>query len=401
MKYIVILGDGWADYPDENGQTPLSLANKPNIDKIAQMSACGLTKTVPDGMKPGSDVANMAVMGYDPAKYYTGRSPLEAASMGIDLGADDVTYRCNLVTLGGDGQYSSLYMKDYSAGEIDTTSAEKLIAEINAAGIVPEGCELYAGVSYRHCLVRRGGKTGAVLTPPHDISGKPVETYLPDGLYADELLTFQQRSRDVLSKSDINAHRIAEGKNPATSCWLWGEGTRPSFTSFEKLYGLKGAVISAVDLVKGLGIVAGMDSIDVEGACGTINTNFAGKAAAALEAIKTHDYVYIHMEAPDECGHQGDKEGKIRSIELIDSLVVRPIFEEMTRRGERFKLLITPDHPTPLALRTHVSDPVPFIMYDSGKTVHGIETYNEGLVRTTRLYYPSGVDMFTAFLKVD
>lgn len=398
MKYIVILGDGWADYPDENGETPLSLAKKPNIDAIAKMSVCGLTKTVPDGMKPGSDVANMAVMGYDPAVYYTGRSPLEAASMGIELGADDVTYRCNLVSLGGDGAYDTLTMKDYSAGELDTESAKKLIEELNASGIVPSGCELHAGVSYRHCLVRRHGKTGAELTPPHDISGKVISPYLPKGAYADELLAFQKSSMKVLAGSAINAERRAKNVNTADSCWLWGEGTRPSFKPFKELYGLKGAVISAVDLVKGLGIVAGMDSIDVEGACGTINTNFAGKAAAALEAAKTHDFVYLHMEAPDECGHQGDKAGKIRSIELIDSLVVGPIFAEMTRRKERFKMLITPDHPTPLALRTHVGDPVPFVMYDSGRKVDGIETYNEVLVRTTRVYYPSGVDMFKAFI---
>ena len=398
MKYIVILGDGWADYPDENGETPLSLAKKPNIDAIAKMSVCGLTKTVPDGMKPGSDVANMAVMGYDPAVYYTGRSPLEAASMGIELGADDVTYRCNLVSLGGKGAYDTLTMKDYSAGELDTESAKKLIEELNAAGIVPSGCELLAGVSYRHCLVRRHGKTGAELTPPHDISGKVISPYLPKGAYADELLAFQKSSMKVLAGSEINAERRAKNVNTADGCWLWGEGTRPSFKPFKELYGLKGAVISAVDLVKGLGIVAGMDSIDVEGACGTINTNFAGKAAAALEAAKTHDFVYLHMEAPDECGHQGDKAGKIRSIELIDSLVVGPIFAEMTKRKERFKMLITPDHPTPLALRTHVGDPVPFVMYDSGRKVDGIETYNEGLVRTTRVYYPSGVDMFKAFI---
>ena len=398
MKYIVILGDGWADYPDENGETPLSLAKKPNIDAIAKMCVCGLTKTVPVGMKPGSDVANMAVMGYDTAVYYTGRSPLEAASMGIELGADDVTYRCNLVSLGGDGAYDTLTMKDYSAGELDTESAKKLIEELNASGIVPSGCELHAGVSYRHCLVRRHGKTGAELTPPHDISGKVISPYLPKGAYADELLAFQKSSMKVLAGSAINAERRAKNVNTADSCWLWGEGTRPSFKPFKELYGLKGAVISAVDLVKGLGIVAGMDSIDVEGACGTINTNFAGKAAAALEAAKTHDFVYLHMEAPDECGHQGDKAGKIRSIELIDSLVVGPIFAEMTKRKERFKMLITPDHPTPLALRTHVGDPVPFVMYDSGRKVDGIETYNEGLVRTTRVYYPSGVDMFKAFI---
>ncbi len=401
MKYIVILGDGWADYPDKDGNTPLSLANKPNIDGIATRSLCGLCKTVPDGMKPGSDVANMAVMGYDPKKFYTGRSPLEAASIGIDLTGRDVTYRCNLVTLGGEGDYESLTMDDYSAGEIDTATAEKLIKELCEKMELPNGWELHPGVSYRHCLVRRNAETGAELTPPHDISGRPIAGYLPKGAFAEELLRFQKQSMKILSESEINKARVKSGKNPANSCWLWGEGTKPAFTSFEELYGLRGAVISAVDLVKGIGKVAGMDSIDVEGACGTVDTNFAGKAEAALEAIKTHDYVYIHMEAPDECGHQGDKKGKIRSIELIDKLVVKPIYEEMTKRGERFKLLITPDHPTPLALRTHVSDPVPFIIYDSGKEIHGCETYNEKNVMTTRVLLNSGMEMFERFLSKD
>lgn len=397
MKYIVVLGDGWADYPDESGMTPLSLAHKPNIDALAARSVCGLCKTVPDGMKPGSDVANMAVMGYDPKKYYTGRSPLEAASMGIDLAPDDAACRCNLVTLGGEGDYEEREMTDYSAGEIDTQSAAALIKELNEKLDMPEGWELHAGVSYRHCLVRRHAKTGAVLTPPHDISGRKIKDYLPGGEDGDALLTFQKKSMEVLSASPVNAERAARGENVANSCWLWGEGTRPSFTPMLELHGLKGAVISAVDLVKGLGKVAGMDVIEVEGACGTLNTNFAGKAAAALEAIKDHDFVYIHMEAPDECGHQGDKEGKIKSIELIDRLVVGPIYEEMTRRGEPFRMLVTPDHPTPLALRTHVSDPVPFVMYDSKKEVHGCETYNEMNVRTTRVYFGSGVEMFAAF----
>ncbi len=393
MKYIVILGDGWADYPDENGQTPLSLAVKPNIDALAAKSVCGLCKTVPDGMKPGSDVANMSVMGYDPSVYYTGRSPLEAASMGITLTENDVTYRCNLVTLGGDGDYDDLTMQDYSAGEIDSPTAEKLIREINEKVKLPENCELYAGVSYRHCLVHRGGKTGAILTPPHDISGRPIKDYLPSGVFGKEILAFQKASMEVLKRSAVNAERVRAGKNPATSCWLWGEGTRPSFAPFEELYGIKGAVISAVDLVKGLGKVAGMDSIDVEGACGTLHTDFRGKAAAALDAIKTHDYVYIHMEAPDECGHQGDKAGKIKSIELIDGLVVKPVYEEMTRRGERFKLLITPDHPTPLSLRTHVGNPVPFIIYDSAKEVRGVPTYNEKTAQSTSVFVPSGVEL--------
>ena len=398
MKYVVILGDGWADYPDENGQTPLTLANKPNIDAIAAKSLCGLCKTVPDGMKPGSDVANMSVMGYDPKKYYTGRSPLEATSIGIELSGADVTYRCNLVTLGGEGEYESLTMKDYSAGEIDSETASALIAELKEKLVMPEGWELYPGVSYRHCLVLRSSTTGAELTPPHDILDRPIADYLPSGKHAKALLDFQKQSMEILKASPINKERVKAGKNPANSCWLWGEGTKPAFTEFEKLYGIKGAVISAVDLVKGIGLVAGMDSIDVEGACGTIHTNFPGKTAAVLDAIKDHDFVYVHMEAPDECGHQGDKAGKIRSIELIDELVVRPIYEEMTRRGERFKLLITPDHPTPLALRTHVSDPVPFIIYDSGKDVHGA-SYSEHGVCSTRVLFNSGVEMFEEFLK--
>ena len=399
MKYIVILGDGWADYPDKNGDTPLSLANKPNIDMLARKSLCGLCKTVPDGMKPGSDVANMSVMGYDPKKYYTGRSPLEASSMGIDLSCDDVTYRCNLVTLSGEGAYENLVMEDYSAGEIDTLTAGRIIAELNEKMVLPEGWELYPGVSYRHCLVHRNASTGAILTPPHDISGRKITDYLPSGEVGKTLLEFQKKSMEILKASPINAERASSGKNPANSCWFWGEGTRPSFTSFKTLYGLSGAVISAVDLVKGLGKVAGMDSIDVEGACGTLHTNFKGKAEATLEAIKDHDFVYLHMEAPDECGHQGDKPGKVRSIEMIDELVVKPIYEEMTRRGERFKLLITPDHPTPLSLRTHVSDPVPFVLYDSGKDVHGVESYSEKSVMVTRVLFNSGVEMFGEFLK--
>lgn len=398
MKYIVILGDGWADYPDKNGNTPLSLANKPAIDNLAKVSRLGLCKTVPDGMKPGSDVANMSVMGFDPHVYYTGRSPLEAASMGIELGDSDVTFRCNLVTLDGDGDYESLKMKDYSAGEISSKEAAALIKELTEKIQLPSGCELKAGVSYRHCFVHRNAlERGAILTPPHDISGRPIKDYLPKGAFGEEILSFMKQSREILSKSEINKKRIAAGKNPANSCWLWGEGTKPSFGSFKELHGLKGAVISAVDLVKGIGKLAGMDVIDVEGACGTIDTNFPGKAKAALDAIKKCDYVYIHMEAPDECGHHGDLEGKIKSIELIDSLVVKPIFEEMTKRGEPFRLLITPDHPTPVSIMTHVSDPVPFMIYDSTLKENGQSSYDEKTCEKAGCFVPSGKDLFKLF----
>lgn len=400
MKYIVILGDGWADFPDKTGETPLSLALKPTIDNLAKVSNLGLCKTVPEGMKPGSDVANMSVMGFDPHEYYTGRSPLEAASIGISLGDKDVTFRCNLVTLDGDGPYETLTMKDYSSGEITTAEASALIKELNEKLKLPSGCELFPGVSYRHCFVRRNAPScGAVLTPPHDISGKKISGYLPGGVFGTEILQFMRESRKVLLNSEINKARIAAGKNPANSCWLWGEGTRPSFKPFYDLHGIKGAVISAVDLVKGIGKLAGMDVIEVEGACGTIDTNFPGKAAAALEAIKDHDYVYIHMEAPDECGHHGDLPGKIRSIELIDNLVVKPIYEEMSKRGQPFRLLITPDHPTPVSIMTHVSDPVPFMIYDSTVKADGMNSYSEKTCRETGLVIPCGKALFELFTK--
>ena len=401
MKYITILGDGWSDIPNGSGITPLIAAKKPNIDKLAAMSVCGMCSTVPDGMKPGSDVANMSVMGFDPAKYYTGRSPLEAASMGIALGAHDVSYRCNLVTLGGSGDYADLTMDDYSAGEIDTETARKLIAEINEKYAFPEGVELYAGVSYRHCLVVRNGKTGALLMPPHDISGKCVKEYLPKGENAAMLADFMSATRKILAESETNKARVAAGKKPVSSAWLWGEGTKPSFDSFFALYGLKGAVISAVDLVKGLGLVAGMDSIDVSGATGTLSTNFAGKASAAIEGLKTHDYIYVHIEAPDECGHQGDFAGKTRAIEIIDEKIVVPIFSALSSSGEDFKILITPDHPTPVSLRTHTSAPVPFFVYDSRKKNTGVENYNEYTCNETGVYLPSGNDMLKLLLDLD
>lgn len=367
-------------------------ANKPTIDKIAAMSTCGLCQTVPPGMKPGSDVANMSVMGYDPAQYYTGRSPLEAASMGIDLKPGDVSYRCNLVTI------ERGIMDDYSAGEIDTETAAKLIAEINEKYDFPAGMELYAGISYRHCLVLRGGKTGAKLTPPHDITGQAIAEYLPGGENQKIITDFMLASQKILAGSEINKQRIAAGKKPATSAWLWGEGTRPVFKPFKELYGLSGAVISAVDLVKGIGLVAGMDSIDVDGVTGNLHTNFGGKAQAAIDALKSHDYVYVHVEAPDECGHQGDRAGKIKAIECIDELVVRPIFDYLESCGEPFRVVICPDHPTPVALRTHTSDPVPFIIYSSAAKTQGINSYNEKLCSGTGVHLSGGTELLGLLL---
>lgn len=372
-KIVVILGDGMADYPDERGLTPLMEADKPNIDRLCAHGEVGMCQTVPDGMKPGSDTANLSVMGYDPKTYYTGRSPLEALSIGIKLAATDVTYRCNLVTLSDEPDYADKTMLDYSAGEITTAESTELIRylaeKLGLTGL------LYPGVSYRHCLVRPNGAPAGSLTPPHDITGRKVTGFLPESV---ELKQLMVRSYELLKNHPINQSRIADGKNPANSMWLWGEGKKPVLDDFREKFGLSGAVISAVDLIKGIGIGAGMDSIDVEGATGTVHTNFDGKAAATIEALATHDYVYVHMEAPDECGHQGDRAGKIRSIELIDQKVVGPVHKYLASTGIPYRMLIIPDHATPLCARTHVSDPVPYVLYDSEmRRDSGIARYDE------------------------
>ncbi|MDR2201510.1 MAG: cofactor-independent phosphoglycerate mutase [Clostridiales bacterium] len=357
MKYLVILGDGMSDYPDENGQTPLTQAVKPTIDGLCASGVSGLCQTIPEGLPPGSDVANLAVMGYDPRGCYTGRSPLEAVSIGVNLDENDVTYRLNLVTLSDAPRFGDKVMLDYSAGEIPTEKSSKIVEKLQK--IVPDGLKLYAGVSYRHCLLRKNAAShGAVLTPPHDISGKKIAEYLPEGVFADILLGFMKAANAFLSADPDNGTR-------ANAVWIWGEGTKPRLKKFSDLYGKTGAVISAVDLIKGIGISAGLKSIDVAGATGTLNTNFEGKAAAAVDALKKYDYVYLHIEAPDECGHQGDRPGKIRAVELIDKKIVKPLRAFLKARAEPYRILITPDHATPLALRTHTRDPVPFVLFDS------------------------------------
>lgn len=389
MKYIVMLGDGMADYPNKNlgDRTVLEVANTPNMDFLAQNGAVGLAKTIPDGMSPGSDTANLSVMGYDPQKYYTGRSPLEAVSIGIDLGADDVTFRCNLVTLSDSDNYEDAEMLDYSAGEISTKEAEVLINFLNEH-FKTESINLYSGVSYRHCLVMKNAKTGGILTPPHDISLKPIKDYLPKGENSQILLAMMKKSRELLKNHPINLKRIAEGKNPANSCWFWGEGTKPAVTSFEEKFGIKGGVISAVDLIKGIGICAGHQCIDVQGATGNYDTNFMGKAIAAVEFLDSgYDYVYIHVEAADECGHHNDPEHKIQSVESIDHDILGYILPQMQKRGEPFTILLMPDHPTPLELMTHVSDPVPFVLYRSDKKLTPNATvYTEKAAAETGLY---------------
>ena len=401
MKYVVILGDGMADYPiaEIGNKTPLMVANKPNIDALCKKGEIGLVKTVPEGLKPGSDVANLAVMGYNPKKCYSGRSPLEALSIGIDLKDDDIAIRCNLVTLSENEPYEHKTMVDYSAGEISTAEAKELIEYLDSK-LSTDVLHFYAGVSYRHCLVKNHAKVGTTYTPPHDISGREVTNYLPKDLYGDEMLALMKKSYELLKDHPINKARAAQGKNPANSIWLWGEGTKPQLEAFEDKFGIKGSVISAVDLLKGIGIGAKMEVIDVEGACGTYKTNFLGKAKAAIESLKKNDYVYIHMEAPDECGHQGDLEHKILSIELIDSVVVKYIVDELSKSGEDYSILVMPDHPTPIKLKTHVSDPVPYLIYRSNKELNNkAQSYNEETAKDANIYYESSEELINKFIK--
>ena len=378
MKYVVILGDGMADYPIESlgGKTPLAVAKKPYIDSLAKVSEVGLAKTVPLGLKPGSDVANLSVLGYDPLKGYTGRSPLEAASIGIDLKDTDVTARANLVTVSNEENYADKTMVDYSAGEITTAEAKELIDCLKE--YLDDGeYTLYSGISYRHCLVVDNGKISGELTPPHDITGRPVKEYLPKGAVGEKYLNLMEKSHQLLKDHPVNLDRIKRGKNPANSLWFWGEGTKPSLQSFKDKFSLKGGMISAVDLLKGIAKLTGMDVIEVAGATGNYDTDFDGKAKACLEGLKGGlDFVYVHMEAPDECGHHGDLEHKIYSIEQIDG-VVKTVCEGLKSAGEDFRVLIAPDHPTPIAIKTHSADAVPYLIYDSRKAVGGVNGYDE------------------------
>ena len=403
MKYIVILGDGMADYKIESlgNKTPLSVANKPTIDSLASFSEVGLCRTVPANMKPGSDVANLAVLGYDPQKYYTGRSPLEAASIGIDLLDTDVTARANLVTLSDEENFEDKTMLDYSAGEISTAEAKELITYL-AKHLNTEELSLYAGVSYRHCLVVKNGKIAGDLTPPHDISSRKIKDYLPKSELGQKYLALMKRSVELLSSHPVNVERVKKGKNPATSLWFWGEGTKPILDSFEVKFGVKGAMISAVDLLKGIAKLTGMRNLEVEGATGNYDTNFTGKMQACLDALDDVDFVYVHMEAPDECGHQGNLEKKIFSIGEISEKVVKPLIDGLTAKGEDFSLLIMPDHPTPIAIKTHVSDAVPYLLYRSNKQVESTATkYDEENAISTGIVENVGYLLMKKFLQID
>lgn len=399
MKYIVMLGDGMADYPVEalGGKTPLEAAKKPNIDRLARGGRLGMVKTVPDGLKPGSDVANLSAMGYDPLKCYTGRSPLEAVSIGIQMEDTDVAFRCNLVTLSDEAEYAEKTMVDYSSGEITTAEAAELIRAVDAAFRTDE-ILFYPGISYRHCMIWHQGPVGLNLTPPHDISDRKITEYLPQNPV---ILDLMKRSYEILKDHPVNRDRIARGLNPANSIWLWGEGTRPGVTGFEAVYGVKASVISAVDLIKGIGLCAGMKVIEVEGATGNIDTNFKGKGEAALKTLLDgQDLVYIHVEAPDECGHHGDLEGKIQAIERIDQDIVGPLLKGLEEAGEDYSILVMPDHPTPISIKTHISDPIPYLLYCSTDvTDSGIDTYTEKTGESTGVYVEPGYLLMQQFLK--
>ncbi len=402
MKYIVILGDGMADYPVDHfgGKTILEVADKPTIDYMSKHGELGMVKTVQDGMKPGSDVANLSVMGYDTKKCYSGRSPLEAASIGVEMKDDDVTFRTNLVTLSDEENYEDKTMLDYSSGEITTAEAAELMKAV-AAELNTDKIKFYPGISYRHLCVWSGGSTNVDLTPPHDISDRKIGDYLPKGDGAEKFLEMMKKSVEILKEHPVNKARVAAGKNPATSIWPWGEGTKPQLDNFEDKFGLKGSVISAVDLIKGIAKCAGMNSIDVEGATGNCETNWDGKARAALDALLSgSDFVYIHMEAPDEMGHQGLPEKKKYAVETIDKKVVKFLKDELEKRGIDYRMMILPDHPTPIKLKTHVSDPVPYIIYDSTNETddNASLSYTENDAKKTGVYIEKGYTLMNRFL---
>jgi len=378
MKYIIILGDGMSDYPIEElgGKTPLQAANIPNIDKLAKMGRCGLFKTVPDELPPGSEVANMAVLGYDVRKLYQGRGVLEAASMGVKLNSDDLAMRCNLICI-KDGK-----IKNHSAGHISSEEAHELIDALNNE-FADNEIKFHKGVSYRHLFVMKNGRKELVLTPPHDVPGTPFADVMPKSLLpeADKTCTILTglilRSQKVLAEHPVNKKRVADGKDPANSVWFWSAGYKPEMKTLKELYGKTGAVISAVDLLYGIGVYAGMEVIHVEGATGLYTTNYEGKAKAAVEALKRHDLVYLHIEATDEAGHEGNAALKIKSLEYLDSRAVKYIMEETAKFDEPVAIAVTPDHATPCKVRTHTHDPVPFIIYRPDDEPDAVSEYNE------------------------
>ncbi|MEG0228312.1 MAG: cofactor-independent phosphoglycerate mutase [Lachnospiraceae bacterium] len=399
MKYIIILGDGMADEPiaQLEEQTPLEAAVTPYMDKMAKSSEIGLACMVPKEMAPGSDTANLSVMGYDPNRYYSGRSPLEALSIGVDMKPEDVSFRCNLVTISEEeSAYEEKHILDHSSGEISSQDAAILLEALKK-GLEQEGYHFYPGTSYRHLLIWEHGKV-VDLTPPHDILTRRIGAYLPEDQVLREMM---KKSYDILNEHPLNVQRAKDGLNKANSAWFWGAGTRPALTSFEKKTGKKGVMVSAVDLLKGIAVGAGMTNLSVEGANGGLHTNYEGKAQAALDALLKdgYDFAYIHIEAPDEMGHQGKVEDKMTAISLIDEKVLGKVWEGLEKAGESFRILLLPDHPTPIRIRTHTKEPVPYLLYDSTHPVDGANVYCERTAWESQNRYEEGFLLIDRLLK--
>ncbi len=402
MKYLVLIPDGMADEKISalGDKTPMEAADKKTMDYLAARSTVGTVSNVPKGMVPESDTANMAILSFDPKVYSKGRSPLEAMSMGLEMSEDEVAYRCNIVTLSEEGDYDEKIMLDHSADEITTAEADELIKALDKA-LGNELRRFYTGVSYRHCILWKGGNDKYNFMRPHDILGQCIKEHLPHGEDGKVFYDLMRASWDILDKHPVNEARRARGLRPANSIWLWSPGKKPALPSFKEKWGLDAAVISAVDLIKGIGICAEMRSIDVEGVTGNVHTNYTGKAEAAINAFREGaEYVYIHVEAPDECGHRAETENKVLAIELIDKKILAPVYEYLKSTGENFKIMILPDHPTPVRLRTHTIDPVPFMIYSSKKNNDGVTCFSEQSAAQTGLYLPHGHELMELLLKI-
>ncbi len=400
MKYLVVLGDGMADEPIESlgNKTPLEYAKTPCMDVLAKLSEVGLVHTIPEGMSPGSDTANLSVMGYDPKKYYSGRSPLEALSIGVPMKDDDIAIRCNIVTISEDEtNFEDKIIIDHSSSEISTEDCAVLLKAVSDA-LANDVYQYYVGTSYRHCLIWNKGQV-VPLTPPHDVLGQKIVDHLPKD---DKLREMMKKSHDILVNHPINVERKKQGLNPANCCWFWGAGTKPCLDSFEEKTGKKGMMVSAVDLLKGIAVGAGMGVALVEGANGGLHTNYAGKVEAAVKALTKdgYDFAYIHVEAPDEMGHQGSVERKVQAIEFLDEKVIAPAVNQLQAAGEEFRLLILPDHPTPIRIRTHSSEEVPYMLYDSSSPQGNDWLYNEACGKASGNYVAEGHKLLDKFLQI-
>ncbi len=402
MKYLVLIPDGMADEKIQalGDKTPMQAAKKPTMDALAKKSYVGTVSNVPEGMVPESDTANMAILSFDPKTYSKGRSPLEAVSMGIEMQPDETAYRCNVVTLSEDEDYDDKIILDHSADEITTGEANELILALQKE-LGNDQRTFYTGVSYRHCLIMKNGNDTYPFMRPHDILGRRIGEYLPrkdDG--GEEFYSMMKKSFEILDRHPVNEARRARGLKPANSAWFWSPGKKPQLPNFKEKWGLDGTVISAVDLIKGIGLCAGMRSIDVEGATGNVHTNYTGKANAAIRAFEEgNDFVYIHVEGPDECGHRAETENKVLAIEQIDEKILAPVHDYLKSLGEPFRIMVLPDHPTPVRLRTHTILPVPFFIYDSEEEKNGVESYTEESAAATGVYIKNGYTLLEQLIK--